>query len=93
MSSLINVSPDVYVIYGITDCPACLRACADLMEANIQYVFVETDFSVSYRTHLKKKFEWSTFPIVMRYFKGEEKLIGGYEELRHLLDGEPTTPD
>ena len=22
----------IYLIYGITDCPACLRACADLME-------------------------------------------------------------
>ena len=23
-----------YIVYGISDCPACLRACADLMEAD-----------------------------------------------------------
>ena len=50
------------IVYGITDCPACLRACADLMEADIEYVFAETDFSKSYREYLKDKYEWPTFP-------------------------------
>ena len=50
-----------YFIYGITDCPACLRACASLMEAGLEYVFVETDFAKSYRTHLKKQYRRSTF--------------------------------
>lgn len=93
MTSFINISPEVYVVYGITDCPACLRACADLMESNIQYVFVETDFSKSYRNHLKKKLKWPTFPIVVRYFNSQEELVGGYDELRKILDKEPAAPD
>tara|TARA_R100000664_G_C2672360_1_gene83851 strand:+ start:262 stop:534 length:273 start_codon:yes stop_codon:yes gene_type:complete len=80
---------DVYVVYGITDCPACLRACADLMEFNLQYVFVETDFSKSYRKHLKEKFNWPTFPIVIRYTKESEELVGGYDELKTRLNKEP----
>ena len=46
---------NVYIVYGITDCPACLRACADLMEADIEYVFVETDFAKSYPYQINNK--------------------------------------
>ena len=49
------MSKDIYVIYGITDCPACLRAQADLMQRDIEYAFVETDFSKKYREFLKKQ--------------------------------------
>ena len=78
-----------YFIYGITDCPACLRACASLMEAGLEYVFVETDFAKSYRTHLKKQYRRSTFPIIIRRSGDstayETLIIGGYDELtRHL---------
>jgi len=75
----------IYFIYGITDCPACLRACADLMEADKEYVFVETDFAPTHRTYLKAYFDHSTFPIVARLEDSEHVLIGGYEELcEHL---------
>ena len=79
----------IYFVYGITDCPACLRACADLMEADLEYVFVETDFAKSYRTQLKKQHKRSTFPIIVRRSHGgpelETLIIGGYDELtRHL---------
>lgn len=36
---------EIFIVYGITDCPACLRAQADLMQYDIEYAFVETDFS------------------------------------------------
>jgi len=54
----------VYFVYGITDCPACLRACAALMEADLEYVFIETDFAKSYRKELQQQYEWHTFPII-----------------------------
>lgn len=78
-----------YFVYGITDCPACLRACAALMEADLEYVFVETDFAKSYRTQLKKQHRRSTFPIIIRRsgdgVAAETLIIGGYDELtRHL---------
>ena len=75
----------IYFVYGITDCPACLRACADLMEAELEYVFVETDFAKSYRTQLKKQHKRSTFPIIVRRNNGgaetDTLIIGGYTDL------------
>ena len=79
----------IYFVYGITDCPACLRACAALMEADIEYVFIETDFAKSYRAHLQKEYKHSTFPIIVRREApgGPETLIiGGYDELTHHLN-------
>ena len=88
---------DIYVIYGITDCPACLRAQADLMQRDMEYAFVETDFSKSYRQLLKEKFNWSTFPIVVKLSGDEETLIGGYDDLLKFLNcqtkyGDYSTP-
>ena len=83
---------EVYIVYGITDCPACLRACADLMERDIEYAFVETDFSKSYRDALKKEFNWSTFPMVVKVFEDEEEFIGGYDELQTVLQKDPIAP-
>ena len=83
---------EVYIIYGITDCPACLRARADLMDLDLEYAFVETDFSKSYRSALKKEFEWSTFPMIVKVSGDEEEFIGGYEELCSLISCDPA-PD
>ena len=83
---------EVYIVYGITDCPACLRACADLMEQDIEYAFVETDFSKSYRDALKKEFNWPTFPMVVKVFDSQEEFIGGYNELQEILKKDPTAP-
>ena len=81
---------EVYIVYGITDCPACLRACADLMERDLEYAFVETDFSKSYRDALKKEFEWSTFPMVVKVSEEAEDFIGGYDELQDIIEKDPT---
>jgi len=78
-----------YFVYGITDCPACLRACADLMEGDKEYVFVETDFAPTHRAYLKAYYSHSTFPIIVCFDEGEQVLIGGYEELQTHLQSEP----
>ncbi len=83
---------EVYIVYGITDCPACLRACADLMERDIEYAFVETDFSKSYREALKKEFNWSTFPMVVKVLESAEYFVGGYDELRDIIQKESEPP-
>ncbi len=75
-------------MYGITDCPACLRACALLMEKDREYVFVEADFSKTYRNIIKQKFDWTTFPIVVMLCDDKEELVGGYDELICILDKE-----
>tara|TARA_R110000744_G_scaffold17022_2_gene46456 strand:- start:1313 stop:1552 length:240 start_codon:yes stop_codon:yes gene_type:complete len=76
---------EIFIIYGITDCPSCIRACADLMERGIEYVFVQADFSKAYRIAITQALHWPTFPIVIRVLGEEESLIGGYDELSLLL--------
>ena len=74
-----------YIIYGITDCPSCLRACADLMDADVEYVFVEMDFSKSYRKYIKDKYQWPTFPIIIRESDNTIVKIGGYDQLKEYM--------
>ena len=83
---------EFYMIYGITDCPACLRACALLMERGKEYVFVETDFSSTYRQHLKKQFKWKTFPIVVAITDDGEEVVGGYQDLEYIMQKESNAP-
>jgi|TARA_A100001011_G_C14290745_1_gene836085 glutaredoxin-related protein len=80
---------EIYIVYGITDCPACLRACADLMERDKEFVFVETDFSKTYRSALKEEFDWPTFPMLVKVFGDEEEFIGGYDEMKALFSVDP----
>ncbi len=77
----------VFIIYGITDCPACLRACAAAMELypECEYVFVETDFSKFYREKLKARYSMSTFPIIIYEENGCKTLVGGYDELTSFI--------
>ena len=72
-----------YKVYGISDCPACLRARADLMThyPHVEFTFINTDFSPSRRQQLKDHYGFPTFPIVARIKNGEEILIGGHAEL------------
>ena len=72
---------EIYLVYGITDCPACLRAQAELMDRNIEYVFIQTDFSKEYRKAITEDFGWATFPIIVRCDPEGETLIGGHEQL------------
>lgn len=80
---------EVYKIYGITDCPACLRAQADLMELEHEYVFIQTDFSKTYRESVKDEFSFPTFPVIVLVSENGERLIGGYDQLRlHIKSGD-----
>ncbi len=71
----------VYHVYGISDCPACLRACADLMDRDCEYVFHNCDFSKTYRNKIRDHLIWPTFPIIMVDSDDESVLIGGSEQL------------
>ena len=76
----------IYLIYGITDCPSCLRAEADLMEADKEYVVITADFSKSYRKLIREQLKWPTFPIVVLQEGNNNTIIGGLEQLRVHLD-------
>ncbi len=75
----------IYLVYGITDCPACLRAQALLMDLEIEYVFIEMDFSKSYIKSIKTEFDWPTLPIIVKLSGDGEEIVGGFNELKKLL--------
>ena len=72
-----------FVIYGVSDCPACLMACAASMDyfPKCEYVFVNMDFGESYRSEVKQKYDHHTYPIIIFAENGCETLVGGYDEL------------
>ena len=43
----------MYMIYGVTDCPHCLRAQALCMEKDVDYAWVMMDWSKEYRECIK----------------------------------------
>ena len=58
----------------------------DLMEADLEYVFIETDFAPTYRTQLKKQYRRTTFPIIIGESGSETLIIGGHDDLCLHLD-------
>lgn len=83
---------EIYLIYGISDCPACLQAQAALMENEIEYVFINADFSKTYRSAIKEEFGWQTFPIIIKVTPEKEELVGGYDDLCYVLEKQSTAP-
>ena len=83
---------EIYLIYGISDCPACLKAQAYLMDRDVEYVFINADFSKTYRTAIKEEFGWQTFPIIVKITPEQEELVGGYDDLCYIFQKEPSAP-
>lgn len=77
----------MFVIYGVTDCPHCLRAQALCMEKDVDYTWVMMDWSKEYRELIKGMFNWTTYPIITKldYQSGDENLVGGFDELQARL--------
>ena len=77
----------MFIIYGVTDCPHCLRAQALCMEKDVDYAWVMMDWSKEYRELIKGMFNWTTYPIITKldYQSGDENLVGGFDELQARL--------
>ncbi len=88
----------MYMIYGVTDCPHCLRAQALCMEKGVDYAWVMMDWSKTYRERIKSIYNWKTYPIVTKLIETGrwnddpdyiEDLVGGFDELQlELLSNE-----
>ena len=72
-----------YNIYGLSDCPSCLRAQALCMDSGVQYQWIMMDWSWQAKKHIKETKKWGTYPIITKYnfVEFSETLIGGFEEL------------
>ena len=82
----------MYMIYGVTDCPHCLRAQALCMEKDVDYAWVMMDWSKEYREHIKNDWNWKTYPVITKMSFGDntssEELIGGFDELSEVLSAD-----
>ncbi len=76
-----------YEIHGISDCPACLRAQALLMQRDKEYIFINSDFSKEYRNFIRKELFWATFPIIVIVREQKREVIGGYDQLLAHMGG------
>ena len=76
----------MYMIYGVSDCPHCLRAQALCMESDVDYAWVMMDWSRQYREHIKSDWKWKTYPVITRMEfdedGSEEFIVGGFDELQ-----------
>ena len=76
----------MYMIYGVTDCPHCLRAQALCMEKDVDYAWVMMDWSKEYREYIKGGWKWKTYPVITRMSfdedGSEEFIVGGFDELQ-----------
>ena len=79
----------MYMIYGVTDCPHCLRAQALCMEKDGDYAWVMMDWSKDYREHIKRDWQWKTCPVITKIsfteYTSSEVLVGGFDELQAEL--------
>ena len=83
----------MYMIYGVSDCPYCLRAQALCMEKDVDYTWVMMDWSKEYQEYIKGSWKWKTYPVITRMSfdedGSEEFIVGGFDELQaELLSAE-----
>ena len=82
----------MFMIYGVSDCPYCLKAQALCMEKDVDYAWVMMDWSKEYREYIKGSWKWKTYPVITRMFfdedGSEEFIIGGFDELSEVLSSD-----
>jgi glutaredoxin len=76
-----------YKIICWTECPFCIKAKNLLIEKNEQFEYCSIDHSPELLNYYKTIYSHSTVPIII--VKGgqmDDKLIGGYTELKRLYE-------
>ena len=79
---------DYYKIICWTGCPYCVRAKALLIEERAHFEYCSVDHSRDLLNYYTKKYHHSTVPIIIKINTEDEseKFIGGYTELKELLE-------
>ena len=77
-----------YQIYAWTECPFCVHAKELLIKKQEQFMFCCLDQSDSLLLYLKKKYNWTTVPMIIEKNteNNEEKFIGGFTDLHKYLE-------
>lgn len=70
-----------------TECPYCIRAKNLLIQKGAQFEYCSIDQSSELLAHYKTIYNHNTVPIVIiKENSVDDKLIGGYTELKQFLD-------
>ncbi len=78
-----------YRIICWSECPFCLRAKTLLLDKGVQFEYCSIDHSRKLLDYYKKVYKHDTVPMVIKINTedGDEQFIGGYTELKKLLEG------
>ena len=79
----------MYTIYGLKWCIFCLRAINFMQEKGLEFHYYPMDDSPIRLTSLKDMYKHKTVPLITVNTDGNEKLIGGYDDLvKHIRQQE-----
>ena len=80
---------EYYRIICWSECPFCVRAKALMIEKNLQFEYCSIDHSRKLLDYYKLVYKHDTVPMIIKINTegGDEQFIGGYTELKKLLEG------
>jgi glutaredoxin len=72
-----------YYVWALSDCPYCLQAVEELVKQKTFFTTFVMDEKQDELNALKEARSWKTVPLIVFKDKdGEEKLIGGFTDLK-----------
>ena len=72
----------LYKLYIKEKCPFCIRAVEFMKRHNIEHVVLSQVGSTNLIKEAKEQYNWPTVPIIVEIDGENEKLIGGYTDMR-----------
>ena len=72
-------------LYTKTDCPYCQMAIRLLAEHQKEFECYALDNQPKLLNEIKDTYRWETVPVVVEITKGQEKFIGGFDDLKEYL--------
>ena len=73
-------------LYTKTACPYCQMAISLLAEHKKDFECYALDKQPQLLTEIKSTYRWETVPVIVEITEGQEKLIGGYTDLKEYLN-------
>lgn len=72
-------------LYTKTDCPYCQSAIRLLAEHQKEFECYALDNQPKLLSEIKSTYRWETVPVVVEITEGQEKFIGGFDDLKEYL--------
>ena len=73
-------------LYTKTNCPFCQMAIRLLAEHKKELECYALDNQPKLLNEIKETYRWETVPVVVEITEGQEKFIGGFEDLKEYLN-------